>query len=53
MAGRRMLVFGSTGAMEKPAHFVLVDWSQDRIAAIRDFLFAPCVLEGIDWMRPG
>jgi RNA polymerase sigma-70 factor (ECF subfamily) len=46
-----MLVFDSTGPMEAPAHFVLVDWRSDRIAAIRDFLFAPYVLEVIDWGR--
>ncbi|MBW8815240.1 MAG: sigma-70 family RNA polymerase sigma factor [Caulobacterales bacterium] len=48
-----MLVFDGDGAMEAPAHFVLVDWSQGRIAAIRDFLFAPYVLEGIEWVRLG
>jgi len=46
-----MLVFDATGPMERPAHFVLIDWSQDRIAAIRDFLFTPYVLEAIDWVR--
>ena len=46
-----MLVFDSTGPMERPAHFVLLDWRNDRIAAIRDFLFAPYVLEVIDWGR--
>ncbi len=45
-----MLVFES-GAMEKPAHFVLVDWRHGRIAAIRDFLFAPYALESVDWAR--
>jgi RNA polymerase sigma-70 factor (ECF subfamily) len=48
-----MLVFDGTGPMERPAHFVLVDWQNDRIAAIRDFLFAPYVLEVIDWGRLG
>ena len=48
-----MLVFDGTGPMERPAHFVLVDWRNDRIAAIRDFLFAPYVLEVIDWGRLG
>ncbi len=48
-----MLVFDSTGPMEKPAYFVLVDWRNDRIAAIRDFLFAPYVLEAMDWGRLG
>ena len=46
-----MLVFDSTGPMERPAYFVLVNWRDDRIAAIRDFLFAPYVLEVIDWGR--
>jgi RNA polymerase sigma factor (sigma-70 family) len=47
-----MLVFDST-AMEKPAHFVLVDWRGDRIVTIRDFLFAPYALEATDWVRLG
>ncbi len=48
-----MLVFDRGGPMERPAHFVLVDWSEGRIIAIRDFLFAPYVLEDIDWVRLG
>jgi RNA polymerase sigma factor (sigma-70 family) len=48
-----MLVFDSSGPMEKPAHFVLIDWSESRIVEIRDFLFAPYVLEAIDWVRLG
>ena len=48
-----MLVFDSTRSMERPAHFVLLDWSESRISAIRDFLFAPYVLEGMDWVRLG
>jgi len=48
-----MLVFDSTGPMERPAHFVLIDWSESRIVEIRDFLFAPYVLEAIDWVRLG
>ena len=47
-----MLVFES-GAMEKPAYFVLVDWRDDQISAIRDFLFAPYALESADWVRLG
>jgi RNA polymerase sigma-70 factor (ECF subfamily) len=46
-----MLVFDSTGPMDRPAHFVLIDWSQDRISRIRDFLFAPYVLDATDWVR--
>jgi RNA polymerase sigma-70 factor (ECF subfamily) len=48
-----MLVFDSTGPMERPAHFVLLDWSESQIIKIRDFLFAPYVLEAIDWVRLG
>ena len=48
-----MLVFDSTGPMERPAHFVLIDWAESRIIEIRDFLFAPYVLEAIDWVRLG
>ena len=39
--------------MGRPAHFVLIDWSESRIIEIRDFLFAPYVLEAIDWVRLG
>ena len=48
-----MLVFDSAGPMERPAHFVLIDWSESRIIEIRDFLFAPYVLDAIDWVRLG
>ncbi len=48
-----MLVFDSTGTMERPAHFVLVDWRSERIISIRDFLFAPYALEAVDWVRLG
>lgn len=48
-----MLVFDGTGPMERPAHFVLVDWRSDRIIAIRDFLFAPYAAEAMDWVRLG
>ena len=48
-----MLVFDAAGAMEKPAHFVLIDWRGDEIAAIRDFLFTPYAIEATDWVRLG
>jgi RNA polymerase sigma-70 factor (ECF subfamily) len=47
-----MLVF-ERGAMETPAHFVLVEWRNDKISAIRDFLFAPYATEAMDWVRLG
>nr|WP_275578114.1 sigma-70 family RNA polymerase sigma factor [Dyella mobilis] len=46
-----MLVFDSTVDAEKPAHFVLLDWSDGQVSGIRDFLFATYVLEAIDWVR--
>lgn len=46
-----MLVFDANGTMEMPAHFVIVEWRDGRIAEIRDFLFTPYVLEGSDWVR--
>lgn len=45
-----MLVF-DRDAMHQPSHFVLVEWRYDRIATIRDFLFAPYVLESVGWVR--
>ncbi|MBJ6135223.1 sigma-70 family RNA polymerase sigma factor [Ochrobactrum sp. Q0168] len=45
-----MLVFEGNAAAA-PAHFVLVNWRNDRINTIRDFLFAPYVLEAMDWVR--
>jgi RNA polymerase sigma-70 factor (ECF subfamily) len=46
-----MLVFAAGGSTERPAHFVLIVWVNGRIAAIRDFLFAPYALEAVDWVR--
>ena len=48
-----MLAFDNAGSMDKPAHFVLLEWRGDRIAAIRDFLFASYALESVDWVRLG
>ena len=45
-----MLVFSNIKPSEKPAHFVLIDWQGDQIAAIRDFLFVPYVSEVADWV---
>lgn len=45
-----VLVF-ERDSMERPAHFVLVDWRDERISSIRDFLFAPYAIEALDWTR--
>jgi RNA polymerase sigma-70 factor (ECF subfamily) len=46
-----MLVFDATNLDGDPAHFVVIDWREGQIAAIRDFLFAPYVLMEADWRR--
>jgi len=48
-----MLVFDSTGPMERPSHFVLLGWRGPEIISIRDFLYAPYALQDIDWVRLG
>jgi RNA polymerase sigma-70 factor (ECF subfamily) len=49
--GQPAMVFDSTKPMAQPAHFVLIDWRDGRVAGIRDFLFASYVLEATDWVR--
>ncbi|MBV8158391.1 MAG: sigma-70 family RNA polymerase sigma factor [Dyella sp.] len=46
-----MLVYDNASAEQKPMYFVLIDWRQEQIAAIRDFLFAPYVIEAADWVQ--
>jgi len=46
-----MLVFDATGTTARPSHFVLLEWHADKIAAIRDFLFTPYILDDADWVR--
>jgi RNA polymerase sigma-70 factor (ECF subfamily) len=46
-----LLVFDTTTSTDKPAHFALLEWRDGQIARIRDFLYAPYVLDGIDWVR--
>lgn len=46
-----MLVFDSGASMDQPFHFVLLAWRDGRIAGIRDFLYAPYVMEAADWVR--
>jgi RNA polymerase sigma factor (sigma-70 family) len=42
-----MLVYDSEG---KLAHFVLIDWRDGTIVAIRDYLFAGYILQGLVWV---
>lgn len=46
-----ILAFDIHGVMEKPTHFVLIDWDEGRISAIRDFIFAPYTVEVVEWAR--
>jgi len=46
-----MLVFDSRGLMDRPAYFVILEWRADKIAAIKDFCFAPYAMEACDWVR--
>ena len=47
-----MLVFDGDDA-PRPSHFVLLDWRDGQVLRIRDFLFAPYALEGVDWVILG
>lgn len=46
-----LLAYDIRGPMERPAHFVLVSWRAGEIVRIRDYLFAPYVMEACDWVR--
>ncbi len=46
--GRRAMLVFESRAMEKPAHFVPVDWCDGQISMICDFLFASYALESVD-----
>ncbi len=46
-----MLVYDSRGPMDRPAHFVVLEWRTDEVAGIKDFLFAPYAMEACDWVR--
>ncbi len=43
-----MLVFDRDVSLEAPAYFVIVAFEGDRVAAIRDFLFARYAMEGVE-----
>ena len=45
-----MLVFDSRGPMDRPAHFVALTWQSDKIAQIKDFLFAAYAMQACDWV---
>lgn len=43
-----MLVFDRHDPSARPAYFVILDWANDSVAGIRDFLFARYALDGAD-----
>jgi len=45
-----ILVYDSNGAMDRPNHFIVIDWRAGRIHAVTDFLFAPYAMEACDWV---
>ncbi len=48
--GRPALLFRPLGDPDAPPVFVvLLEWADDRIAAIRDFHYATYVMDGLDW----
>lgn len=44
-----MLVYDQRSPSLRPAHFVLLEWSAEGIDMIKDYLFAPYVLDEADW----
>ena len=45
-----ILVFDPDAPGSGPKYFMLLDWSADKVAAIRDFRHAPYVLEGAEYL---
>ncbi|WP_407167306.1 sigma-70 family RNA polymerase sigma factor [Bradyrhizobium sp. ORS 111] len=44
-----ILVFDPNEANAPPTYFMLLDWSADKLAAIRDFRHAPYAIDGAEW----
>jgi RNA polymerase sigma-70 factor (ECF subfamily) len=44
-----ILVFDPNQPGSKPKYFMLLNWSADKVATIRDFRYAPYVIEGADY----
>ncbi|HEY3919209.1 MAG TPA: sigma-70 family RNA polymerase sigma factor [Stellaceae bacterium] len=47
--GRLAILVHAPGAPDKIDYFVLLEWRGGSLAAIRDFLYAPYVMDGADW----
>jgi RNA polymerase sigma-70 factor (ECF subfamily) len=46
-----ILVYNPADPAGPPAYFVLIEWHADRLIGIRDFLYAPYVMEGAEVQR--
>jgi RNA polymerase sigma-70 factor, ECF subfamily len=44
-----ILVFDPSAPGAPPKYFMLLSWSADKVAAIRDFRHAPYIIEGADY----
>jgi RNA polymerase sigma-70 factor, ECF subfamily len=42
-------VFDPGEANSSPKYFMLLQWSADKVAAIRDFRHAPYIIDGADY----
>jgi RNA polymerase sigma-70 factor, ECF subfamily len=45
-----ILVFDPDQPGSRPTYFVLLQWSADKVAEIRDFRHAPYVLDGAEYL---
>jgi RNA polymerase sigma-70 factor (ECF subfamily) len=48
-----ILVYNPANPAGPPTYFVLIEWRGDRLSTIRDFLYAPYVMDGADVERLG
>ena len=48
-----ILVFDPNQTSAPPVSFMLLDWSADKVAAIRDFRHAPYAIDGAEWAVDG
>jgi len=46
-----VLVYDPANPARPPSYFVLLEWRDDRLATIRDFLYAPYVMDGAEIRR--
>lgn len=49
--GRPAMLVYHADDQRRPSHFAILTWTGETIIRIRDFLFAPYVMEGADWVR--